>query len=68
MTENPKVTIAKNHAFSLTQVRPIRKPMPAERKPPTKMPIIGGIPRGSIASNAETNPPIPRNAACPREP
>jgi hypothetical protein len=63
----PKVTMPKNHAFSLTHVRPIKKPTPAENKPPIKMPIMGGTFRFR-ASNDEVNPPIPKNAACPREP
>ena len=35
ITEKPKVTIAKNHAFNRTHAKPISKPMPAETKPPT---------------------------------
>ena len=68
ITEKPNVTIAKNHAFSLTHVKPIRKPIPDDKKAPAKIPNIGGTFKGCIASNEEVNPPIPRKAACPSEP
>lgn len=59
--------MARNQAWSLTHVTPIRKPTTAENTAPMKIPIIGGIPK-FIASNDELNPPIPKNAACPSEP
>ena len=65
--EKPKVTMARNQAFSLTHVMPIRKPIAADKAAAMKIPIIGGMPR-FIASSDEVNPPIPRNAACPSEP
>ena len=36
MTEKPNVTIAKYHAFNLTQAKPISNPIPAESKPPAR--------------------------------
>ena len=36
ITEKPNVTIAKYHAFSLTQAKPISKPIPAESNPPIR--------------------------------
>jgi hypothetical protein len=68
ITEKPKVTMARNQAFNRTQVNPIKKPIPADKKPPIKMPIIGGTPNGGIASKDEVNPPIPKKAACPSDP
>ena len=67
ITEKPKVTIARNQAFNLTHVRPIRKPIAAESKLLNKSANIGGIPN-LIAINAETKPPTPKKAACPKEP
>jgi hypothetical protein len=59
--------MAKNQAFNRTHVRPIRKPIAAESKPPKKRANIGGIPNFMVAK-AETKPPIPKKAACPKEP
>ncbi len=48
-------------------MRPIKKPIPAEKAAPMNIPIMGGIPK-LIASKDEVNPPIPKNAECPSEP
>ncbi len=42
---NPNVTIARNHAFNLTQVKPIRTPITAAKKPPITIVKITGRPK-----------------------
>ena len=37
ITEKPKVTIARYHAFNLTHAKPIKKPIPADKTPPIRM-------------------------------
>ena len=67
MMANPKVTIARNHSFSRTQVSPIRIPMNAATAAPRKMVMNGETPHWT-AIRVEAYAPMPKNAAWPSDP
>ena len=66
ITENPNVTMLRNHSLSLMHVNPTIKPISVEVIPPNIIVIRGGNPI-LPAKSIEAYAPTPKNTACPRE-
>jgi hypothetical protein len=65
MMLNPRVTNARNHSLNLTHVKPTRNPAKADTNAPSKSPNQGMDVR--IVKMAVAYPPMPRNAAWPKD-